>query len=284
MTRRLLISRCVPRFVAAAAVLLLVAVLFPAPVQAHAPSGASKVGETGLQPIWVFDEADDLDALHKFVIEDNDVRGYAKGLEPEEAEFEIGGETHKAPDGSLCICETCVFRVIQLAISHLWPEDVPVRSDFEVTWAHRCPSQEKTLRYILGDAATYHKKVPEGTSKLNLTTENYRYVVTNLDTGESFEAQVREGILPDRFMELRTKVKTGKASDAENAEFSRKWDEVRDKFLTLEASELFEFEEDVEEESAPVGQMVFAFGLLGAVAGATGYSVLLGRTRAFLRK
>ena len=58
--------------------------------------------------------------------------GKAKGMEAEEAEYELEGMKRKMPNDSLCVCEVVSFRVLSLAISQLWPEDVPNRADFEV--------------------------------------------------------------------------------------------------------------------------------------------------------
>ncbi len=242
---------------------------------ARVHSDAGDEDEIDLLPIWVLDEKEE---LHKFVIEDNDVRGYAKGMEPEEIEIEIDGQRLKSPDGFLSICEVSSFRGIHLAISQLWPDEIPNRADFEVTWAHPGPRWEQNLRYMLGEAARYHRDVPEGTSSLRLTPKNYGYAVTNLKTGDSFEARVADGVFPRGFFELWTKMNLGGASDTEEAEWTRQFEEVRRKFLMLEADGLFEYEErEGQGGGVPIWQLAFALGLTGTVAVAVLYPIVVRR-------
>ena len=163
-------------------------------VQAHGPSGGSVGDPEDLSPLWLYGEEEDLESLRKFVIEDNDIRGYEwkeaeEGGKSIEVEYEIDGETLVAPDGSLCICETCIYRVIQVALSELWPDEVPIQAAFDITWTHPGACHENAFRYITGDAGQYHTDVPAGTSKQNLSLENYRYIFVAIDpdTGEALE-------------------------------------------------------------------------------------------------
>ncbi|MBE9501833.1 MAG: hypothetical protein KAX23_00365 [Dehalococcoidia bacterium] len=259
-------------------VALLVASLLTIPAYAHAPSGASEVDETDLLPVWIYDEDEQ---LHKFVIEDNDLMGYSKGNEL--IEIRVDGEN--VPDDSLSICEVVVYRVLQLAFSQLWPDDVPNAGDFAVTYHHPGNDHKAAFEYITqafsrGDAQV---ELDPGVDKTNFDLDAYRYTFTNKDTGETFETWVLEGVFPDGFFELRTKVETDEATEAEKAEFLRQWEETRDKFLTvqeneLEADELFEVEE-VASESPPYWQISFALALALVVIGSTVYSLTLGRRR-----
>ena len=262
---------------------ILLATVSAGTASAHAPDDVGRVEEAGLLPIWIFDQEDELDQLHKFVIEDNDLRGYSKGMVEEKVEFQLGGETYRAPDGSLAVCEAVVYRVIQLAISQLWPEGVPVRADFGATWRHPDTGHEGTFRYILGDAATLNKDIVDGTTDKDFTLDAYQYSFTNLDTGDTFEARVKDGVFPDGFFELRTKVKTEQAAEAEEARFSQMWERARDSFIEMEDDQLFDFDEEEEQEKMPIGQMAFAFGLLATVLGATVYSFVSGRARKALK-
>lgn len=236
-------------------------------VEAHAPSGAKDVGETELLPIWIYGENEE---LQKFVIEDNDVRGYTKGMKP--IETDMGEILGKCPDGELRICDACVFRVMQVAISQLSPDEIPNQADFGITWTHPSLTHEKTFRYITGGIAEYyHNEIPEGTSRKHLVLENYKYAFTLND--ETFETEVLDGVFPEGFFETRDKVKSGEATDGEKAEFNSLWEEAREKFLTLDADELFIVPEE-EEEPAPVWPIIFTFGLIAAVIGATVYSTV----------
>jgi hypothetical protein len=253
---------------------LLTVPLLAIPAQAQ-PPGAEKVGEVELEPIWIYNENGE---LQKFVIEDEDVRGYKPGGEPVEGEFEIGGKTYKCPDEEgLCICEACVFRVMKLAISQLSPEDIPNQANFKVTWSHPCPGHEKTFRYITGNAADYKKDIPGGTSKKCLTLDNYKYTFTYGE--EEFTTRVLDDVFPKKFFDLREEwIEAGKPETGDGDigdKFVPLWEEVRDKFLTMELDELFEFEK--EEESVPWWPIVFALGLTAAIIGTTVYSIT--RTR-----
>ena len=271
-------------------------------VQAHGPSGGSVEDPEDLSPIWLYGEEGDLESLRKFVIEDDDLRGYEwkeaeEGGEPIESEYEIDGIMLSAPDGSLCICEACIYRVLQVALSELWPDEVPVQAAFDITWTHPGACHEKTFKYITGDAGQYHADVPADTDRQNLSLENYRYtfVAIDSDTGEAleddegepleFETQTLEaafsgeGFTADEFFQKRNEwVQVGKPSEGDGGlgdEFAPMYNEVRDNFLTMEPDELFDVEE--EEEEVPLWPVIFsvAFGLV--VVGTTVYSVATGK-------
>ena len=90
-------------------------------------------------------------------------------------------------------------------------------------------------------------------------------------SGESFTA--------DEFFQMRNEwVQAGKPAEGDNGigdEFAPMYDEVRDNFLTMNADELFDVEE--EEEEVPLWPVIFsvAFGLV--VIGTTIYSVATGK-------
>lgn len=250
--------------------LALVAFLLAAPAHAQVPSGASSVGETDLTAIWIFDEDQE---LQKFVIEDNDLRGYTKGMKL--IEITVDGED--VPDGSLSMGEVVVYRVLQLAFEQLWPEDVPSLADLAVTYHHPGEDQKAALEYMTeafsrGDAQL---EVAQGVTEMNYDLDAYHYIFTNNDTGETFETWVLDGVFPDGFFELRTKIVTGQATAAEETDFLARFEETRDTFLTAEPDELFEVEQ--EEEPTPYWQLIFALGLLGVIIASIGHSFLVRR-------
>ena len=241
---------------------------------AHVPPGAKEVKETELLPIWIYGKDGE---LRKFVIRENDLRGYGWGMEPLEMSFKLGKKEIKCPDGKLTICEACVYRVMQLAISRLFPEEVPMASEFEIHFSHPCPGHEAAFRYITEGTARYYKEVPEGTSIKHLTLENYRYKFVRKDTGEVFETRLLKGVFPEDFFVLRERVKTGKATPEEKRRFLKEWEGVRDKFLTADLSELFAFEEEEEGEEVPILPVAFAIIVFVMAIGTTLYSVIRGR-------
>jgi len=254
--------------------LLLLSLSAASYVSAHVPAGAKEVKETELSPIWIYGQDG---KLRKFAIEDNDLRGYRWGMKPLEMSFKLGEKEIKCPDGKLTICEACVYRVMQLAISQLSPDEVPQAGNFEIHLSHPCPGHEAAFRYITEGVAEYHKEIPEGTSLKHLTLENYKYKFVRKDTGDVFETQVLEGIFPKDFFKLREKVKSGQATPEERKEFLKQWEEVRDRLLTADLSELFAFEEEEEEEEVPIWPVTFALIVFVGAIGTTLYSVIRAR-------
>jgi len=262
------------RFLALAFIIALVASLLAIPAHAHAPSGASgTVNEVDLLPIWIFDENE---KLYKFVVEEDDLRGYSKGNEL----IEIVFDGQAIPDGSLSVCEILTFRVLQLAFSQLWPNDVPNLADFAVRYGDPGEGSKATFEYITSafSRGKADVELTEGVTKKSFDLDVMWYEFTNLDTEESFRTRVLEGVFPDSFFELRTKVEMDEATEAEKAEFASQWKEVRDNFLTWEPDALFELEEE-EKEPAPIWSIVFALGLTTVVVGTTVYSLVTGRSR-----
>jgi len=262
------------RFLALAFIIALVASLLAIPAHAHAPSGASgTVNEVDLLPIWIFDENE---KLYKFVVEEDDLRGYSKGNEL----IEIVFDGQAIPDGSLTVGEVLTFRVLQLAFSQLWPNDVPNLADFAVRYGHPSKGSKATFEYITRAFSREEAEVnlPEGVTRKNFDLAVMWYEFTNLNTKESLETRVQEGVFPEGFFKLRTKVKTDEATESEKVEFAVQWEEVRDNFLTWEPDALFELEEE-EKEPAPIWSIVFALGLTTVVVGTTVYSLVTGRGR-----
>ncbi len=256
------------RILGLAFVVVLVASLLAIPAYAQVPSGASgSVDKVDLSPIWIFDADEE---LYKFVVEEDDLRGYSKGNEL----IEIVFDGQVIPDGSLTVCEVLTFRVLQLAFSQLWPDDVPNLADFAVRYGDPGESSKATFEYITrafsrGEAQI---EMAEGVTEQNLDVDAFWYEFTNTDTEESFETRVLEGVYPEGFFELRTKVKMGEATEAEKADFASRWEEARDNLLTWELDALFEVEEE-QAEPAPVWQLVFALGLTSIVVGTTVHSL-----------
>jgi len=255
------------------------------PALADMPTGASEVEEAeDLNPIWLFDEEGE---LLKFEITDNDVRGYSKGNVP--IEMIINGV--KYPDGELTLDEVIAFRAVHLGIFQLWPEDIPDRENLAVAWTNPSPNMEGIMEYITSCVSrkAYDIHIPAGTSVENLTLENYRFVFTDIEgeseengededeeeNGSTFQTQILEGVFPEGFFELRSKVSLSEANVEEEHEYLGQWEEAREFFLTEDADALFDMEE--EEEEVPVWPLIFSLGLLFAVAGTTIYSVVRGK-------
>ncbi|MDY6918525.1 MAG: hypothetical protein SVP26_11430 [Chloroflexota bacterium] len=218
-------------------------------------------------PIWIFDEDGE---LYKFVVEEDDLVGYGRGMK--RIEIEVDGDT--VPDGSLCVCEVLTFRVLQLAFSQLWPEDVPDMASFAVRYGHPSKGSKATFEYVTRafTRGAAELELAEGVTSKDFDLEVFWYEFTNTETGETFETHVLEGVFPDGFFDLRTKVKAETATEAEEAVFSQQWEEVRDKFLTMGSDELFDVEEE-EAESPPYWPIAFSLGLTAVLLGTIVVSV-----------
>jgi formylmethanofuran dehydrogenase subunit E len=92
---------------------------------------------------------------------------------------------------------------------------------------------------------------------VDMDLSNWNFVIIRKSTGDEFEVQVKEGVHPESFFELREKVKVEETATPEEIdEFRGKWEETRDKFLTSPDWELFEGVEEPE-EPFPVGGAIF---------------------------
>lgn len=244
----------------------------------YVPGDAARV-ETAedLTPIWIFHgDAEGAGDLEKFVIEDNDVRGFAKGM----TDIELTLDGRKYPDGGLDLSKVITYRAIQTGMSRLWPEDVPVREDLAVETWDPSGSTRGTLEYVTRAVSRGAFELAQpgenGTVEERFSPGNYRYVFENTATDERFETHVLEGVWPQGFFSLAEKVLNGEAGETQRAEFDAMWEEVRETFLTGQPEDLFYMEEE-ENEAMPVWPIVFTFGLLGLVAGTTCYSIARGR-------
>ena len=94
---------------------------------------------------------------------------------------------------------------------------------------------------------------------VDMNLSNWNIVIIRKSTGDEFEVQVKEGVIPEGFFELRKKVKVEKtATPEEIEEFRTQWEAVRDAFLTQPDWELFEGVEEPEgEEPDVVGGAIF---------------------------
>jgi len=261
---------------ALASILAVVVALLATPVLAQAPPGASEVAEDQVEdlvPIWIFDEDEE---LHKFVIEENELRGYSKGMELIERDC-LG--VHM-PRGSLPLGDVIAYRALQVAFEQLWPEDVPNLTDFAVTYKNPDKDQQVALEYVTQAFSRGEGNVdPDpGVTPDNFGADSYQYVFTNLDSEETFETHVLGEVFPNDFFDLWMKVKAGTATDAEKAAYLEEFEEVRSTFLGAEGlDELFEVE--AEDEPVPYWQVVFTLGLFGFTIVGTGYSYLTRRRR-----
>jgi len=180
----------------------------------------------------------------------------------------------------ICPCSSCAFRAALLGISELWGDEIPERADIKFISRRPTPGATQCLQYITGSGpkvpdvtskGELQMILPDGTEITDLSVKNLKKYMVDMDlstwnfvtirksTGEEFEVQVKEGVHPEGFSELRKKVKVEKTATPEEIdEFRMQWEAVRDAFLTQPDWELFEgVEEPEEEEQDVVGGAIF---------------------------
>lgn len=185
----------------------------------------------------------------------------------------------------VCPCSSAAFRAALLGISELWGDEIPERADIKIISRRPTPGATQCLQYITGTGpkvpditskGELQMILPDGTEVTDLSVNNlkrymvdmdlstWNFVIIRKSTGDKFEVQVKEGVHPESFFELRKRVNVDKtASPEEIGEFRGKWEAVRDAFLTQPDWELFEDVEEPEEEEPDV------------VGGATFLSILV---------
>jgi len=149
--------------------------------------------------------------------------------------------------GDICICLALGFRGAQLAIADLcdvYEGEMPHQGDFRVISASPTKGIRDAFGYIMNATGDdYVLDLPPGTDKVNLTSDNFQATIIRKSTGDSVTIQVKEGIFPDRFFELRKKVKFGipaPATPEEKKAFKLLWTEAREKALYKPMKRVFE--------------------------------------------
>jgi sirohydrochlorin ferrochelatase len=149
--------------------------------------------------------------------------------------------------GDVCICLVLGYRGTQLAIADLWDVyegEMPHQGDFEVIAASPTKGIRDAFRYIMNATGDdYVVDLPPGTNIKNLTQDNFRATIIRKSTGESVTIQVKEGVFPDGFFELRKKVKFGipeNATAEEKKAFKLLWTNTREKALYKPMDRVFE--------------------------------------------
>ena len=172
-----------------------------------------------LSPIFIYDEND----LLKISIED--VAKY---------------------HGDICPCTVITFRVLQLAISELWRDEIPKRDDFIVISALPSPGSIDTFEFITRVRTRYNGKnfkleIPTEGKKIR-TIKNYVFTIIRKSNGKSITIKVRPNIIPVELFKLRKKIKLdGTATTEDKKKFKKIKNKVKNNFMRLPIKELFEF-------------------------------------------
>jgi hypothetical protein len=190
----------------------------------------------------------------------------------------------------ICPCSSCAFRAALLGIAELWGDEIPERADIKFISRRPTPGATQCLQYITGTGpkvpdvtskGELQMILPDGTEVTDLSVKNLKKHMADMDlstwnfvtirksTGDEFEVQVKEGVHPEGFSELRKKVKVEKtATPEEMDEFRVQWEAVRDAFLTQPDWELFEGIEEPEEEEPDIvgGAIFFSILVIGLIS------------------
>ena len=219
---------------------LMAAFLGSVPVSAHVPEGAGKTAEFVLEPIRIYSQGGD---LLEYSIED---LGEMKG--------------------GVCMCLSGGFRAIQAAISALYGEDeLPVQGELTVLYHHPGSGHKLVFETVLTAECVVYEKAG---NPQRMTMKHWAYTFTRTDTGEVFETQLKGGVIPDGFFDLRYEVNgytngwhDEKPTEEEYNGFSAAYTDAMNNILTFPLWELYEGIEEPEEET-PAGVIVFGFALL----------------------
>ncbi|MCK4643623.1 hypothetical protein KAU32_08300 [bacterium] len=147
--------------------------------------------------------------------------------------------------GDICPCVVIAFRATQLAISELWKDEIPKREDFKIINSLPTCGAEDTFEFItrVKRRNDFEIKLPEGTSNLTTSEENYTFVFMRKSTGEKITIKVKKEIfqkISDSFFDIRVKIKLKTATNEEKKEFKSAKHELKDIFMNSSTDELFE--------------------------------------------
>jgi len=268
--------------------------LMALPVEAHMP-GASPPPKFELEPIVVDDGGkiinitiEEIGNYHNEIVKKMKIKMLKKqGKTDEEIKAIIEKEFANAT--GICTCVAASFRAALLGIKNVWGEEIPKRDDIRIISNLPTPGSCQCFQYITGNAPNvkamckgeFHIILPNGTEVKNMSVKNLKKIAMNINasyycfticrksTGECFTANVKDDVFPEDYFVLRKKVKYGvpeKASKEEIDEFRKKWENVRNKFLTQPDYELFEGIEKPESEGNVIGAIAVLIGCIVALA------------------
>jgi formylmethanofuran dehydrogenase subunit E len=147
--------------------------------------------------------------------------------------------------GDICPCVVIAFRATQLAISELWKDEIPKREDFKIINSLPTYGAEDTFEFItrVKRRKDFEIKLPEGTSNLITSEENYSFVFMRKSTGKKIIIKVKKEIfqkISGSFFSIRTKIKLKTVTDEEKKEFKLAKHKLKDIFINSPIDELFE--------------------------------------------
>jgi len=210
-----------------------------------------------------------IDDVCEYVVEEiEDVMGSV----PEDVEMFVSG----------------AYRAAILGISEVWGDEVPSRSDIKIVSSLPEPASALCFQYITGmGPSTENLKMENGVFEIvpdnikienmsapylhelskNMSTEDWKFEISNISTGESFVVEVKEDVFPEDFFELRKKVVFDKtATEKENQEFMWQWSSINDRFQGSEDYEIFKALEEPTPDPVTIIVLIVVILAIGILA------------------
>ncbi|RKX70796.1 hypothetical protein DRP53_03795 [candidate division WOR-3 bacterium] len=152
--------------------------------------------------------------------------------------------------GDICPCLIVGFRAIQLAVSQLWEDEIPRREDFKIISAFPGQGSQDAFEFITraktrGD---FKLGLPEGTDIANISKDNWVFIIARKPTKERIKIWLKEEVFPggpERYFDLRKKVKFEKTATAEEKErFESAKEKLKRRLLSWPIDKLFGFKKE----------------------------------------
>ena len=226
------------------ALAVVASLLTASPVAAHAPQGAGDVEEFELEAVQIYDADGNL--------------------------LEISIDDVAEIHGDLCMCVAGGYRAIQAAIFVLYEEDeVPTQGELTALYHHPGQGHKQAFESILTAECVTYEQIG---SPQQMTLDYWSYEFTRNDTGETFELQLLDSIIPRDFFDYRYAVNgytkgwhEDEPTEEERTLFAAAYTDSLNNLLTLPLWELYEGIEEPEEPT-PVAAIVFSSALVVLVA------------------
>ncbi len=184
---------------------------------------------------------------------------------------------------------SCAYRAALLGISEVWSGEVPSRDDIRIVSSLPEPGSALCFQYITGTGPSMEDlRTEEGEFKIvlidgtevedmsiehlyelseDIIAGDWKFEISRISTGETFEAVVKEDVFPEDFFELHKKVGFDRTASKKDEEvFTWRWTEIRDRFQGSEDYELFEGMEEPSPSSFVVATLIAIIIVISAMA------------------
>ncbi len=146
--------------------------------------------------------------------------------------------------GDICPCVVVAFRATQLAISELWKNEIPQRENFKIISSLPTAGSEDTFEFItrVKRRKDFSYDLPEKTSNLITSEQNYSFVFVKKSTGKQIKVLVKKEIFQEinsNFFDIRTKIKLKKATQKDKKKFKLIKQKLKNIFMHFPINKLF---------------------------------------------